>query len=61
MNKYKVKLGIVWRNWNSDVDAHLLHDPVHLQLRVLADDLGPEIAGHVVPLDSILVPEIEFS
>ena len=30
-------------------------DSLHLKVRVLADDPGPEVAGDVVPLDPVIV------
>ena len=34
-------------------------DSLHLQVGVLADDPGPEVAGHVVPLDAVVVLVVE--
>ena len=37
------------------IHPHLLLDPLHLQLRVLADNLSSEEAGHIVPLHAVTV------
>ena len=41
--------------WDAHINTVLYLDSLHLQVRVLADDSGSEVAGDVVPLDAIIV------
>ena len=45
--------------WDAHINTVLYLDSLHLQVRVLADDSGPEVAGDVVPLYPVVVFVVE--